>query len=525
MSPDRSLTRRGLLRGAVGFAGLAAVGPTLPGCGADRSTSAPMSTQPSVAPKRGGHLKAAFIGGSNESASVLLAQQTALTYVRGRMIWDSVGELVDGKPRWRLAESVESNRDATQWTIRLRAGLTFSDGAALTADDVAGSLTSYIKGNTPQGAFLSRIDLKGMRAKDNRTLVLPMKAPDGLLDLALAQSVFVFPADTVDPTKALGSGPYLSTSYTPGRGAVLTRNPNYWDDGGPYLDTLEFVNVADASARLNGLKSGQFQYAASVALSAARAERANPEIALQIPEQNLWTDVVVNANISQQPFTDRTIVEALHYTFDRETLLDTVALGMGEVGNDLLGKGDPNYDTEAPQWSFDPDRAKHLLASVDAGDLSLSIRTGDFEYGMLETATAWIDQAKQVGIRLSLDKVASNDYFSDYAELNTTPLQSMNLSAFPLGLTATYYYGTAAFFPFTGLVSPEVDKLVTAVRTAVGDERRGQALAAFQRYVRGHAGHYVPIRLPTVAATSQQVHGVEAAGFAAFPSFRNAFLA
>jgi peptide/nickel transport system substrate-binding protein len=524
MTIRRAVSRRQLLAAA----GATVVAPAaLAGCGRDRSQATPTQTATrSVAPKRGGHLKAAFVAGGNDSKDVTLAVLSTLGYVRARVVWDTIGELVDGKPVWRLAESVESNADATTWTVRLRDGVRFHTGKPLTANDVAFTLKTYVDTHALQGTFLGDIDFAKVRVRDPRTLELPLQRANGLLDLALAQSVFVFPDGTKDRTKAAGSGPYRDVSYTPGRGALLQRNDEYWDadNGGPYLDQLEFVNVPDAAARMNGLKSGQFHYAADVSLTVARAERDNRAVQLLISPKQLWSDVTLMANVAQPPFNQPEVVQALHYSVDRESLARTVGLGFGETGNDLLCAHDPYFDGDLPKWSYDPERAKSLLAKAGADGLQLTVRTADAQYGMLETATAWIGQAERAGITVKLDKATAANFYADMTKVLSTPLQTMVLAPQPLGLTAIYYYGSQAFFPVTGLTKT-ADPLLETVRTAATEQARTAALTDLQEFAHQHAGHVVPIRIPSIAAATQQVHGIEARGFAAYPSFRDAFLA
>ncbi len=190
------------------------------------------------------------------------ATATAVDYVRARLIWDTIGEMDGSKPVWRVAKSVEPNADATVWTVRVRDGITFSDGRALSAEDVLFTLRTFASQPTTQSAYLAGMDGKNSRVRDKRTLELRLTSPDGFFDLALAQSMFVFPAGTKDFAKALGSGPFVLKDWARGKSSLLKARKDYWGEGGgPYLDEIELLSVAEAGARLNGLKAGQFDYA------------------------------------------------------------------------------------------------------------------------------------------------------------------------------------------------------------------------------------------------------------------------
>ncbi|MFH9006332.1 ABC transporter substrate-binding protein [Streptomyces afghaniensis] len=158
---------------------------------------------------------------------------------------------------WRLAEVVEPDSDATTWTVRVRKGVTFSDGRQLTANDVLFSLRTLVEKWSPQSGFITHLDIEKARARDARTLELPLTMADGFFDLALAHSMFVFPDGTKDLAKAPGSGPYVLKQGQAGRSSVLASREDYWDrdNGGPYLDELELVSVADAAARTHRPRS------------------------------------------------------------------------------------------------------------------------------------------------------------------------------------------------------------------------------------------------------------------------------
>lgn len=521
MNQPVGIDRRTLLSGAAGASGLLA----LTACGADRSDRpGAKSSTGSVSPKRGGHLKAAFVGGSNESPSVLLALMTGITMVRGRAIWDTLGEVSGGRPKWRVAESVEPNSDATEWTVRVRRGIEFSDGSPLTAKDVASSLAGFMAGKTEQASMLANVKPKAIRVKDPHTVVIPLKTPDGLFAQTLAQSMFIYPHSTTDPTKALGSGPFVSKSFRSGQGAVLERNPNYWGDKGPYLDTLELVSIADNGARYNGVKSGQYDYASNISLTAARAERNNPDLTLVVPPRDLWSGVLLFGNATVAPFTDPQVRRALHYSFDREALAKTVALGIGGIGNDLLSPGDAVYANDIAQFDYDPDRTKSMLRKAGHQGLRVKLATTDGFYGLLETATAWVDQAKSAGVTVALDKIAANDYYTDIPRLLHSPMAMNPATAFPLGQSYQAYYGASSPYPFSGLAK-QAEPLMTALQHAIGEPAQRAAAHKLQEWVTQHAAQYMPVRLPSVSLSTKRVHGVEAAGFAEYPVFREAFLA
>ncbi|MFJ8544203.1 ABC transporter substrate-binding protein [Streptomyces sp. NPDC093586] len=526
---ERAVARRTLLRTAAGItAGTAMVG-ALAGCSddGDGSTGADGDGKGgSSGPKRGGRLRAAFIGGSNETADVIKAANTPIDYVRARVVYDELCVIgPDGGVQMQLAESIEPNTDGTEWTIRVRDGVRFSNGRKLGIDDVLYTLSTQIKQQANTAPLLVDVDIANARRKDSRTAVLPMKRPHGFLDLVFTQGVFVFPEGTKNFEKAPGSGPFLLENHRVGQGALLKRNPDYWSDKGPFLDELELLSIADGEARLNALKAGQVDYAASISLVAGRAERQNGQIQLLTPPKWEWPNFGAMLKRNQAPFKDARVVEALKYAVDREEMVKRVTLGFGEFGNDLFGKHLPYYAEDLPQREYDPERAKKLLKDAGAEDLSLTIRTSDYEYGLTEGAVVLADQVKKAGVKIKLDKVPAGDFFADPKVFIGAHFQSANRKPRPLPLDVLFFYGSEALLPFTGLAGGKIDSLVDRVRSAVTDEQRRSSLSDIQHYLYDEGGDMVWAKAPVLAAAMPKVHDVKSLGYPTFPSFRDAYLA
>ncbi len=518
------VSRRSVLRAAAGLAAAVAAPGLLTSCTTKRPGTQPTA---SIAPRRGGRLRAAVLGGSRESASILDNANTVIDIVRTRVAFDALCEIdADGRPTYHLAESVQPNTDGTVWTVRVRQGAEFTNGKPVTAADVLHSLRTYVDKKSFTSPLLRYLDLANARTSDDRTLVLPASRPFGFLELALTQGMFIFSADTTDFTKAIGSGPYLIERYQAGQGALLRRNPNYWaaDRGGPYLDELELLSINDSQARLNALRAGQIDCAVSIPLTGARAEQNNHDLQLLDSPKWEWGTFGATMNRTKAPFTDPRVTQALRYAVDRELMVRNVTLGFGELGNDLLGRHLPYYPEDLPQRQYDPDRAKKLLADAGVNGLNLSIRTSDFEYGLIEGAAALAEQASRAGITLTLDKVPAADFLADPKIYLNVPFGCINRRPRPMQLDVMFFYGKDALVPFTGSVGGRLDELADRVLIAVTEEQRRATIADLQHYLYDEGGDLVWARAPSIHGATTKVHGVKSLGYAAYPSFRDAFL-
>src|SRR5262249_13914405 len=146
-----------------------------------------------------------------------------------------------------LAESFESRNGPAEWVFRLRPGVRFHNGKALTAEDVIYSLNLHRGPDTKSGA---KALLKGVAAiakEDWRTVSFKLSSPNSDFPYVLADyHLVIVPEGTSDFAKGVGTGPYMLESFAPGVRALVKRNPNYWKADRGHFDTVETINIADA---------------------------------------------------------------------------------------------------------------------------------------------------------------------------------------------------------------------------------------------------------------------------------------
>jgi peptide/nickel transport system substrate-binding protein len=172
----------------------------------------------------------------------------------------------------QLAESITPNADGSEFTLKLRAGVKFSDGTDYDAEAVVFGLKRHVQYGSALAGLVSSI--KDYVAVDKLTVKLTLTSPWPNFPYILAHAPGMIPSPTaikaacVDLTKParecpyaskpVGAGPFVVDSYKPKEALILKRNPTYW--GGPaYLDSVKFVLLPGAQATLDGLKTGTLQ--------------------------------------------------------------------------------------------------------------------------------------------------------------------------------------------------------------------------------------------------------------------------
>lgn len=311
-----------------------------------------------------------------------------------------------------LAESWTRSDDGLRYVVTLRPNLSFSDGHAMTADDVVFSLDAAYA--VPSVSDTLEVDGKKLRAeaRDPQTVVITFPAqfaaglrmldrlpilPRHKLEAALRNGTIRTAWGLATPPSELaGLGPFVLREYVPGQRIVFARNPKYWrrDAGGtplPYLDRVILDIVPDDNTQLLRLESGQSDMTASEVPAEAyaaikRAADAKTlrlyDLGVGLDAHALWFNLKPGSMASDPrgAWLQRDeLRRAISMAVDRRLLADTVFLGAGlPVYGPITPANKRWYWTETPQTPHDPAAAKALLSSIGLAD-----RNGD---GALEDA-------------------------------------------------------------------------------------------------------------------------------------------
>src|SRR5205823_6042113 len=159
-----------------------------------------------------------------------------------------------------LATGVHPNGDNTEWTVKIRPGVTFHNGEPLTAQAVAASVRHQADPKTV-GMYSLRVNfIDSVKATDAATVVFTLKEPYAQFQQILADpfSLIVPPsAFASGKAKPIGTGPWQLASFEPGSKVTVRRNPKYWRAGRPYIDTVEVTVIPDAATREQALVAGE----------------------------------------------------------------------------------------------------------------------------------------------------------------------------------------------------------------------------------------------------------------------------
>jgi peptide/nickel transport system substrate-binding protein len=169
---------------------------------------------------------------------------------------------------YRTATSITSNSAQTVWTIKLRSGVTFTDGTPYDANAV-NFHWNRIKNPATASAAAATIVGWTWTVVDPQTLQVTLPSPVGNFLESMAGALGAIPSPTAvtkygslygtSPSTTAGAGPFMITAWVHSTSITMSKNPTYWQSGKPYLNSIVFVNVPDNPTTVNAMLTGTFQ--------------------------------------------------------------------------------------------------------------------------------------------------------------------------------------------------------------------------------------------------------------------------
>ncbi len=325
----------------------------------------------------------------------------------------------------RVAESWKANAESTEWTFKIRKGITFhNSGKKLTAADVVATFDLMAdpanKGNA-LSVFKGILEKGGTTKVDDYTVKFTLLQPVGAWPYLVSSTnynMIILPAGYKGDweTTFEGSGPWIKEKYVVDQGVTYKRNPNYWDKTRqPNFDRLQVLQFKDDGARLAALQSGQVDWDAFSSSTTAKTLQGDPKFVVQQSASNGHLQLHLSA--SRGPFAaDKRLRQALLLTLDRPGIVAGVIDGFGKIGNDSpMTPNMPTTDKTVAQRKKDIAKAKELMAAAGkANGFDVTLSTwGRADIKLLSQVVQ--QSAKEIGINVKID-IADEDgsaYYDD----------------------------------------------------------------------------------------------------------------
>ena len=316
-----------------------------------------------------------------------------------------------------LAADAPVQIDDLEYEVTLREDTVFSDGSPLTSADVVNAFERNGESDL-YGAFLSFIT--AVSAPDERTVRFKLNAPMGSVLQERLALVRVFPAALTDEelaSKPVGSGPwcYETINAADGGRISFTANHRYTGPWPATCERMEWSVLLDDTRRTDELIDKDVMVMVMEAAPVVRAEElADAGATVEwVPGFNL---PFLMFNCEKPPFDDVRVRQALLYAIDVDSLIGTYMAGHARAATSLLPDYFRHYHRAATVYSYDPEKARKLLAEAGVDELALALRANDNWVSTLAPAIA--EDWKAVGVTA---EVVLLDTTALFADLSTEP--------------------------------------------------------------------------------------------------------
>jgi peptide/nickel transport system substrate-binding protein len=409
-----------------------------------------------------------------------------------------------------LAKSWSSSEDGKVWTFQLRERVKFHDGSDFDAADVVYTFQRILDPETASGGapLLSFLKPDGIVAIDAHTV--EFRTEESVVELPLLitnKFTNIVPAGADRENLRLngvGTGPFSQEMFEPnGPVRILRRNDDWWG-GDVKSECLRITVIQEPVASVAAIKSGEVDVLLNVdpATIPAVKDDANVELTTTAASTSMvlamWSDT--------PPFDDLRVREALKLVVDRDTMVNTVLLGFGEVANDNpVPLGSPDAFTGIAPVR-DIEKAKQLLAEAGYADgLEIDLYTGEGVPGMVNMAQVYAQMAAEAGITVNVNVTPAESYWDDVWLKYSFVTSAWSMRAPATGLSIAYTQD--AKWNETHWYRDDYDGYLVQASTTADNTARADLYRNAQRLMAEEGGVIIPMFIHQVAAMRKGCSG------------------
>jgi peptide/nickel transport system substrate-binding protein len=456
---------------------------------------------PAVAQKQGGVLREYMIDSpasmSIHEESTVVSERPMMGVFNNLVLFDQhVPQNSLASVRPELATSWSWSEDGTELTFPLRRGVKWHDGMPFTAKDVkctwdmlAGKSSGKFRIN-PRKSWYRNLEEVTTNGDDEVTFHLKRPQPSFLALLASGFSP-VYPCH-VSPrdmrSHPIGTGPFKFIEFKPNEHIRLTRNPDYWKPGRPYVDGIEYTTVKNRSTAVLAFIAGKYDLTFAGTVSIPLMHDIQSQMPDAICESNpgsVNTNLIINR--AAPPFDNPDLRQAMALGLDRKAFVDILTEGQGNLGGVLQPPPGGSWGMPAdvlqtlPGYGTDVSKnraeARQLMEKLGYGAdrrLKIKVSTRDLP-PYRDPAVILIDQLKDVYIDGELETIDTTNWFPKITRKDF--IVGLNLTGgFLDDPDPTFYanYVCGAESNYNGYCNPEVDKLVDQQSMEADPQKRKQ---------------------------------------------------
>jgi len=465
-----------------------------------------LAAAPAFAQKPGGILRMPFF---DSPASMSLHEEATFAVLRPMMgVFNNLVMYKQDVPQNSMESIVPDlatgwswSEDGTELTFPLRGGVKWHDGKPFTAADVkctwdllTGKAADKLRLN-PRKSWYANLDEVTTKGDYEATFHLKRPQPSFLALLASGWSP-VYPCHVPARQMRLhpiGTGPFKFVEFKPNEAIRITRNPDYWKSGRPYLDGIEYTIIKDMATRTLAFIAGKGDLINGVLVPQIKDVKAQvPQAICELVISNTGRNLIVNSHAA--PFDNPEIRRAMSLSLDRRAFIDILYEGQGSIGGAMLPPPEGLWGMPPEMLSslpgYDPDIAKNraqarkIMEKLGYGpdkSLSIKVSTRDITY-YRDPAIILIDQLKHVYIDAVLDTVDTTNWYPKIQRKDFTV--GLNITEAGVDDPDPQFYENYVCNGqrnYTSYCNPEVDTLVDQQSAEPNQQRRRRLVWEIER--------------------------------------------
>jgi len=464
-------------------------------------------------PKRGGFMR---MGSPHGSTTDTLDPQSYLdTYTQSvfaSVLSNSLTEVnAQGGVEGDLAESYEPSDDVKTWAFTLRKGVTFHDGKPLTPEDVVATCRFHMSEESKSPVKGSLGSVTDIKADGDKVIFTLSDASADFPFIVSDPLMCILPSKdgSVDWQSGSRTGGYVLEKFDPGVSTKMKRNPNYHKADRAWFDEVEFLVLADVTARTNALTTGEIHYMSRCDLKTLNLLQRNQDVA--ISEVTGLGHITLPMLVNVPPFDNLDVRMALKHAIDRQNIADKIFYGHATPGNDNPIAPPPSVQyaiDPQPRHTYDPDKAKDYLKKAGLSSLKVDLSVSDAAFeGAVDAGVLMKDHAAKAGIDINVINEPSDGYWDNVWLKKGWSASYWSGRATIDWMFTQAYVGDAAWNECLWK-NARFDELVAGARAELDDAKRAAMYAEAQQIVHDDGGQIVLVFRNFVDAHSAKLaHG------------------